>query len=99
MDCEVCHKSPPDVQLQRCSACQAAFYCSAEHQRAGWSAHKAACKSVQKARNAARTEVQADQSTAKATQKRMKAQVSCSVVVSNGSFLYKIVKVFNSIVI
>ena len=77
--CEVCHKSPPEVELQRCGSCRAAFYCSVAHQRQGWPAHKAACKSVQKARNAAKTELQADKSTAQAKKARLKAQVNRNI--------------------
>jgi hypothetical protein len=37
-----CQRS--DVPLQRCSRCMVARYCSAEHQRSDWAAHKKSCR-------------------------------------------------------
>jgi hypothetical protein len=40
MPCEVCPLPGPKT----CAACRGAWYCSAEHQRSDWTAHKAWCK-------------------------------------------------------
>mmetsp|Transcript_11094 Transcript_11094/g.27992 ORF Transcript_11094/g.27992 Transcript_11094/m.27992 type:complete len:97 (+) Transcript_11094:70-360(+) len=45
-----------EVDLMRCGACKQTFYCSREHQRSDWPAHKLLCKklcegSVDKARS------------------------------------------------
>ncbi|XP_060523200.1 uncharacterized protein LOC132700097 [Cylas formicarius] len=42
-NCEVCH-APTE---RRCSGCKAVFYCSPEHQRNHWSAHKRDCGSYE----------------------------------------------------
>ena len=38
---------------KRCSACKGQWYCSQEHQRSDWKAHKVECKRITKARKAA----------------------------------------------
>lgn len=45
--CEVCKQRD---QLSRCSACQAVYYCSREHQASDRADHKEACGAVKKAR-------------------------------------------------
>ncbi|KAI8470870.1 MAG: hypothetical protein J3K34DRAFT_508711 [Monoraphidium minutum] len=45
--CAVCGKA--DGVLHRCKGCLAVRYCCAEHQRAHWPAHKAACRAAQQA--------------------------------------------------
>lgn len=43
--CQVCGRSAGEsVELMRCAACKAVYYCSADHQKENWKAHKAACK-------------------------------------------------------
>lgn len=44
--CEVCHIR---AGVQRCSGCNAIFYCGREHQADHWASHKDACNSVKKA--------------------------------------------------
>jgi MYND finger len=35
-----------EVDLMRCGACKQTFYCSREHQRKDWPAHKVLCKKI-----------------------------------------------------
>jgi hypothetical protein len=39
--CDYCQKSGSD--LQKCSGCKIAFYCSREHQKKAWGEHKIQC--------------------------------------------------------
>jgi hypothetical protein len=42
--CDYCQQPAADgVKLLRCGRCPATYYCSVEHQRAGWKTHKPVC--------------------------------------------------------
>jgi hypothetical protein len=44
--CAVCDASSREKELKRCAACQAVWYCDAEHQKQHWKTHKAICKLI-----------------------------------------------------
>ncbi|ELR11659.1 peptidylprolyl cis-trans isomerase, FKBP-type domain containing protein [Acanthamoeba castellanii str. Neff] len=47
--CAVCQVSSREKELKRCAACQAVWYCDAEHQKQHWKTHKAICKLIPEA--------------------------------------------------
>ena len=44
--CGHCGASDASTKLTRCIGCKRVWYCSVEHQRAAWKAHKPACEVV-----------------------------------------------------
>jgi len=42
--CHVCHRTPPEVSLKRCSTCIGIQYCSRTCQSADWKRHKLECR-------------------------------------------------------
>ncbi|KAG6030499.1 hypothetical protein E4U41_007819 [Claviceps citrina] len=43
MECIVCKKTPPQVNIKRCAKCHLTPYCSRECQKSDWKTHKKAC--------------------------------------------------------
>ncbi|KAG5992205.1 hypothetical protein E4U43_003824 [Claviceps pusilla] len=43
MECIVCKKSPPEVNVKRCAKCSTTPYCSRDCQKADWKVHKKIC--------------------------------------------------------
>jgi SAM-dependent methyltransferase len=82
VSCDVCHRRPPDVTLQRCGSCQAAYYCSREHQQQGWATHKSVCSVLKAARAKAAEEqrvLQRDQELKQQQQQAASARVSTPI--------------------
>ncbi|KAG5914350.1 hypothetical protein E4U42_000532 [Claviceps africana] len=43
MECIICKKSPPEVNIKRCAKCSVTPYCSRNCQKADWKAHRKIC--------------------------------------------------------
>ena len=43
-----CQQCPKTEGLLACNGCKTAYYCSKDHQKSDWDAHKSFCKAIRK---------------------------------------------------